>query len=67
MPTKKRKSTKKGFEELLQEFDLINPYAPDLPRGGAIDKDFEPTDPGWMYPDSDRGPRYPIIQPPQGT
>lgn len=35
----------------LAEFDLINPYAEEVPYGGAKDKDFEPKDPGWLYPD----------------
>lgn len=35
----------------MAEFDLINPFAEEVPRGGARDTDFEPKDPGWEYPD----------------
>lgn len=39
----------------FKEFqDLINPFIP-APQGAIFDKDFEPKDPGWPYPDQDWG------------
>lgn len=38
-------------EQDMAEFSLINEYAEEVPVGGARDKDFEPKDPGWLYPD----------------
>jgi hypothetical protein len=48
-------------DKLIQEFDLINPFARDLAPGGERDRDFEPIDPGWPYPDSNRRPKYFIL------
>lgn len=49
---KRRK--KQEEEQLKQEFELINPMA-EVPQGAIPDKDFEPGDPGWPYPDVDWG------------
>lgn len=48
------KQRKRQKQEDEQEFDLINPMAK-TPQGAIPDKDFEPKDPGWPYPDNDWG------------
>lgn len=51
----KMREKKEEEDPDLKEFeDLINPFAKS-PKGSEIDKDFEPKDPGWPYPDQDWG------------
>lgn len=61
--SKKTKFTKQKADDLFEEFaDLINPYAEDVPPGGAVDKDFEPKDPGWLYSDGTKEPQDPATR-----